>query len=286
MPTGISTPRLTVPSGGLVGDYCWVFRSGTESLLPGGGVRRIAVSMAPTAAHAVARAWRQADLDAKAATNPASVLYSCETGRLLCLDGLDDDGDGVSDCADPDCAAHCSDAESSAAACSNALDDDGDEFSDCGDPGCAVHCEQSQVECRNGGDDDLDGSADCNDPDCGWLCALRADPCQSTGTDCGGAKRTPQSSCTTAADGGPDCSNRACAWECGIEWPDECGNGRDDDADGLTDLADPDCPGPEDSALRCADDLDNECEDPATGAPCAAPVAPDCEDPSCEAHCP
>ena len=65
-----------------------------------------------------------------------------------------------------------------------------------------------------------------------------------------------------------------------------CANALDDDADGLTDLADPDCPGPEDSALRCADDLDNECEDPATGAPCAAPVAPDCEDPSCEAHCP
>ena len=53
--------------------------------------------------------------------------------------------------------------------CTNFVDDDGDAIVDCSDPNCANHpdCPQPQVEiCDNGIDDDLDGSVDNADPDC------------------------------------------------------------------------------------------------------------------------
>ncbi|MCA9650582.1 MAG: pre-peptidase C-terminal domain-containing protein [Myxococcales bacterium] len=53
----------------------------------------------------------------------------------ICDNGLDDDGDGITDCADSDCAA---------------------------DPSCAPDPEI----CDNGIDDDGDGDADCSDSDC------------------------------------------------------------------------------------------------------------------------
>jgi hypothetical protein len=56
-----------------------------------------------------------------------------------CEDGLDDDGDGQTDCADADCSmvAVCMEGD-----CSDGLDDDADGLIDCDDPDCAVdpHC--------------------------------------------------------------------------------------------------------------------------------------------------
>jgi hypothetical protein len=56
-------------------------------------------------------------------------------GAELCGDGIDNDGDGLIDCEDPDCDS---------------------------DPFCAPRPEQ----CNNGQDDDGDGLIDCEDPDC------------------------------------------------------------------------------------------------------------------------
>lgn len=60
-----------------------------------------------------------------------------------CSDGVDNDSDGLVDCADPECAAS-SDCATQAENCSNGVDDDGDGFVDCADaecigsPSCAV----------------------------------------------------------------------------------------------------------------------------------------------------
>jgi hypothetical protein len=101
-----------------------------------------------------------------------------EIGELLCSNGLDDDFDGLRDCADAGCASAtvCTTPEATESLCSNGLDDDRDALTDCDDPGClsTVACapppETSLVLCSNGLDDDRDGSIDCLDRDC-WAVA-------------------------------------------------------------------------------------------------------------------
>ncbi len=83
----------------------------------------------------------------------------------VCDNGIDDDGDGLVDCEDPDCcnSSNCNCSE----ICSNGLDDDGDGLVDCNDPDCcgvgSCTCEEN---CGNGIDDDGDGLVDENDPNC------------------------------------------------------------------------------------------------------------------------
>ena len=116
-----------------------------------------------------------------------------EIGLLdACADGLDNDGDGLVDAADPDCTGADDDDEAAPAdppavlaACANGLDDDGDGLVDAGDPGCVHALDDSEAEdapssidpadqalaawtltCENGLDDDGDGLADEDDPDC------------------------------------------------------------------------------------------------------------------------
>jgi hypothetical protein len=59
--------------------------------------------------------------------------------------------------------------ESGDGPCANGLDDDGDGATDCSDPGCvaAAGClEQDVAACGDGVDNDLDGGTDCGDPSC------------------------------------------------------------------------------------------------------------------------
>jgi len=65
--------------------------------------------------------------------NTASCVSSTPSTELNCADGVDNDGDSLTDCADPDCF---------------------------GTP-CAP-----ESLCTDGQDNDLDGNADCNDSDC------------------------------------------------------------------------------------------------------------------------
>ena len=117
----------------------------------------------------------------------------------ICYDGLDEDGDGLVDCADDDCSSDslclesgncadgydndldgsedcddsdCSDDESCATAgiaeiCYDGLDEDGDGLVDCADDDCSSDslCLESG-NCADGYDNDLDGSEDCDDSDC------------------------------------------------------------------------------------------------------------------------
>ena len=90
-------------------------------------------------------------------------LPATEAG--LCLNGLDDDRDGTTDCDDIDCATDpvCGAPEQ----CDNGVDDDFDGAIDCGDEDCAGSplCAAAEV-CDNGIDDDDDGDIDCEDADC------------------------------------------------------------------------------------------------------------------------
>ncbi len=77
-----------------------------------------------------------------------------------CADGVDNDGDGLVDCQDPDC-------DSCKEECANGTDDDGDGLIDCKDPDCSgtAVCQQCgpNGECCNGIDDNGDGRIDEGD---------------------------------------------------------------------------------------------------------------------------
>jgi len=97
----------------------------------------------------------------------------------VCDNTLDDDGDTLVDCLDPDC----SDTLECPEVCNNGVDDDADTFTDCAEPSCDAQtcgpngltcaasmcmCPGGAVEtaCTGGGDEDCDGSVDCADTDC------------------------------------------------------------------------------------------------------------------------
>ena len=82
-------------------------------------------------------------------------------GPELCTNGIDDDQDGKTDCADPDCTKQPGCFE----ICGNGKDDDVDGKTDCADSDCAG--KPGCVElCTDGSDNDADGKVDCADPDC------------------------------------------------------------------------------------------------------------------------
>ena len=90
-----------------------------------------------------------------------------------CDDGLDDDGDGLTDYpADPGCSSPTDTSERELTlACDNGLDDDGDGTIDLGDAGCTDPADTSErgavMQCDNGIDDDSDLLFDFpDDPGC------------------------------------------------------------------------------------------------------------------------
>lgn len=193
-----------------------------------------------------------ADPDCRQAT-------ACKSpSQEICDNGIDDDGDGMVDCADNSCAeaeACAEDPEDPKEICTNQKDDDGDGMVDCMDPDCRhlPHCAPPVEICDNQTDDDNDGDTDCEDDDCSQHAACR-----------------PQDSCCQAHDT-PGCADpevEACvcaqnSYCCEMQWDDvcvaqveqfgcgqclpqteiDCGNGIDDDGDGLKDCMDPDCSG-------------------------------------------
>lgn len=88
-----------------------------------------------------------------------------------CTNSLEDDGDNLVDCEDPDCASNPACAPPLAEICDNAIDDEGDGLTDCADPDCAADpvCAVPAETCDNRQDDDGDGKTDCEDLDCASL---------------------------------------------------------------------------------------------------------------------
>jgi hypothetical protein len=165
--------------------------------------------------------------------------------RTLCRNGLDDDGDGAIDAADPECAAGetweggAADACFRLDRCANGVDDDDDGDLDAADTDCqgGGAFEGPVPACANGLDDDGDGVAD------------RADP---------------------------DCVDERDDDERGRELS-TCADGLDNDGNGLVDTDDPTCQEErcddgEDNRERDADDELRDTEDPECARPDAGPA--------------
>lgn len=88
--------------------------------------------------------------------------------ETVCDDGLDNDGDLLADCHDPDCGMTCED-------CSDLIDNNEDGLIDCEDPTCSrdIGCPEF---CGNDQDDDGDELADCDDPECATAPRCLEDP--------------------------------------------------------------------------------------------------------------
>ncbi|MFC1723580.1 PKD domain-containing protein [Nanoarchaeota archaeon] len=200
-------------------------------------------------------------------------LTSSGAAVTECNDGLDNDGDGDIDLADPDCNNNpMDDSESSSTTpeCSDGLDNDGDGFTDFGsDPDCQSPSDDEDVwnpgntECSDGLDNDGDGDIDLADPDCN---NNPMDDSESSST-------TPECSDGLDNDGDgftdfgsdPDCqspSDDEDVWNPGNT---ECSDGLDNDGDLLFDLDDPDCnndPMDDDESNtvvdECSDGQDND----------------------------
>jgi hypothetical protein len=69
-----------------------------------------------------------------------------ETADGACRNGLDDDGNGKTDCEDPACAESGA-CETTLARCRNELDEDRNGKTDCEDPACAKFCAAFDIEC-------------------------------------------------------------------------------------------------------------------------------------------
>ena len=93
-----------------------------------------------------------------------------EPNDEVCTDGVDNDGDGRTDCDDGDCAGHPSCAPPDPEDCGDGFDNDGDGRTDCDDPDCTndPRCarEPDPEVCDDGVDNDEDGDVDCQDGDC------------------------------------------------------------------------------------------------------------------------
>jgi hypothetical protein len=155
--------------------------------------------------------------DQNLASNRIQVLF---VAVEICNNGVDDDGDGLIDCADPDCAGQtcsatgktCSAASPSTCACPS-----GQATETPAQCGAAVPL-----------DNDCDGKAGCADSDCtGRTC--------STGTL--GSSGSPLFGTCKMTNNVGSCT---CVSTQGTKET-SCGDGLDNDCDGLIDCDDPDC---------------------------------------------
>jgi hypothetical protein len=85
--------------------------------------------------------------------------------REVCDNGIDDDGDGQIDCADPKCFGKPGCTRETD--CGDGRDDDGDGTADCADTDCLGQSPcTTETVCDDSVDNDNDGLIDCADPDC------------------------------------------------------------------------------------------------------------------------
>jgi len=190
-----------------------------------------------------------------------------------CFNGIDDDGDGLSDCNDPDCSSDPSCVDEN---CTNNIDDDGDGYVDCDDTECWNESSCDGENCANGVDDNSNGLVDCADPDCFIFPACSTEQCydgiDNDGdglvdcddiADCGSSSDcTPEWSCSNGfdddGDGLTDCDDDECFGDSNC-MGEQCLNNQDDDWDGLVDCDDPDCFGNQNCIPEiCSNGIDDD----------------------------
>jgi cysteine-rich repeat protein len=160
-----------------------------------------------------------------------------------CDDGNPTDGDG--------CSSFCTLETPQSEICDNGMDDDMDGLVDCADmdcdsdPACAPVCGNGVVEPTSGEECDIDdfGGETCQSRGyasgtltCTPSCTIDDGGC--TPFDCGDGILSPGEEC----DDGNNTDGDGCSSDCTIEPPPEiCEDRVDNDGDGLVDCADPDC---------------------------------------------
>jgi hypothetical protein len=100
-------------------------------------------------------------------SNTGQTFRQVVTVVEVCDDGIDNDGDGLTDCDDPFCDPDLP-GQDLTEKCDDGRDNDCDRLLDCDDPDCADQdpCTQSPEVCDDGVDNDRDGDTDCEDHDC------------------------------------------------------------------------------------------------------------------------
>lgn len=148
-----------------------------------------------------------------------------------CHNCLDDDGDGWTDDADPDCIGGTEESGYGDTACNDGRDNDGDRVEDVDDPECEDANDDEESNCDDRVDNDRDGLRDEDDPECqaGGYERENDDPCENGDDDDGDG---------WTDDADPDCA--ASGDELGLGTT-ACNDGADNDGDGSTDASDPDC---------------------------------------------
>jgi len=172
-----------------------------------------------------------------------------------CADGIDNDRDTWTDCADPDCHDF---AACGFELCDDGIDNDADQLVDCRDFDCG-HSDSCREDCDDGLDNDRDGAVDCDDSEC-----FPVSPCRIP-EDC-------DDGIDNDRDGSVDCQDRECQGIGDCPGPEICGDNIDNDLDGLLDCADFQCIGilPCLGLEICGDGIDNNGDQKA-----------DCDDPQC-----
>ena len=258
IPAGVVTVTVddaTLGSGLATNDQVALYEADGYSLIdsfsfptnPGNGV---SVERIDLTADDIAANWTASPCD----LSPGAVNCAASTLITACADGVDNDGDGWVDLADPGCADAADGDESlvGATECSDEVDNDGDGLVDGADPECADPTGAAEASpCADGADNDGDGWTDLDDPDC----ATATDETGLTSFACNDGLDNDGDGAIDAAD--PDCPDGFAAFEVA-----PCTDGLDNDGDGWTDGDDPDCdasPFEEVglSALPCNDGVDN-----------------------------
>ncbi len=189
-------------------------------------------------------------LDSDCATDPECIP------ETMCADGIDNEGDGEADCLDDDCDGVAGCELGAEATCDDVFDNDGDGLTDCEDMDCdgVSGCRfTGEMTCDDGLDNDADGDTDCVDTDCNGVAGCEV-----------GTELTCDDAFDNDADGDTDCVDIDCNGVAGCEFGTEttCDDALDNDADGAADCADPDCnaiAGCEFGAeATCDDGLDND----------------------------
>ncbi len=188
----------------------------------------------------------------------------------ICGNGLDDNSDGKTDCADPSCFNSPS-CEVIVEDCRNTIDDNRNGKVDCDDLDCTADPFCIKVEtCGNGLDDNRDGKIDCADAEC-----ANAMGCGDGGPELGHCDDTLDNDNSGRADClDSQCRGQACGAGCactdgGIKGEADCTDTLDNDLDTKKDCADSDCAGLGCGAgclctnavkteAACADGLDND----------------------------
>ncbi len=150
----------------------------------------------------------------------------------VCGNGLDDDGNGKTDCGDSACANYSACGGSSIEICDNGKDDNYDNMVDCDDPTCSSHLSCQPENCSNGTDDNGNGKTDCEESECYSDAWCQVEHCNNHIDD--------------NRDGLTDCDDPECMFDSACTQSDpldgeNCINGKDDNNDGLTDCDDPEC---------------------------------------------